>query len=46
MTDTHPLGTVTFRQAVEQSSNVVMAKLAADRRTDDVRDGGASGSGP
>lgn len=28
VTDTHPLGTVTFRQAVEQSSNVVMAKLS------------------
>jgi cell division protein FtsI/penicillin-binding protein 2 len=28
VTDTHPLGTVTFRGAVEQSSNIVMAKLS------------------
>ncbi len=28
VTDAHPLGTVTFRQAVEQSSNIVMAKVS------------------
>jgi cell division protein FtsI (penicillin-binding protein 3) len=29
VTDTHPLGNVSFRQAVEQSSNIVMAKIAS-----------------
>jgi cell division protein FtsI (penicillin-binding protein 3) len=28
ITDSHPLGIVTFRSAVEQSSNIVMAKLS------------------
>ena len=28
VSDTHPLGNVTFRQAVEQSSNIVMAKVS------------------
>jgi hypothetical protein len=39
-----PLGVVTFRQAVEHSSNIVMAKISTDRRADDVRDNRALGS--